>query len=231
MKGGALAYTLSGEESRHTRDIDFLLTQLKAEKNNLHAIFAEIAEIDGDDGVIFKAGSIKAESITKEGNYDGTRIKIEVRLGRIKQWIQIDIGVGDFVTPGPQEIIYPVILNDLNAPKLIAYSVETLVAEKFHAMIDLGVFNSRLKDFYDIYKFVELCDEQILRDAIFNTFRTRKTRKVVEHPLFDDSFYDDKDRNKQWLLFLQKNQLGQISFNQVKPKILDILRPIYLELS
>ncbi len=227
LKGGALAYTFSGEESRHTRDIDFLLTQLSAETEFLKSVFAEIAEIDGDDGVIFKASSIKAETITKEGNYSGTRIKIEARLGKISQQIQIDIGVGDYVTPGPQEITYPTILEELEAPKLSAYSIETLVAEKFNAMIDLGAFNSRMKDFYDIYKFVEACDSNILEDAVNNTFERRETRWTRNHPVFQDEFYTDKSRLKQWEIFLKKNQLDNIDFSLVKSKIIENLYPIY----
>lgn len=154
LKGGALAYTISREETRHTRDIDFLLTKLKAETEALMKIFSEIAKIDGDDAVVFTPDSIKVETITKEGNYTGTRINIKAKLDNIRQLIQIDIGVGDYVTPGSQEVIYPTILEELEAPILFAYSTETLIAEKFNAMIDLGVYNSRMKDFYDVCKFI-----------------------------------------------------------------------------
>jgi predicted nucleotidyltransferase component of viral defense system len=227
LKGGALAYTFSGEESRHTKDIDFLLTKLNAETEFLKSVFAEITAIDGDDGVIFKASSIKAETITKEGNYSGTRIKIEARLSKISQQVQVDIGVGDYVTPGPQEITYPTILAELEAPKLLAYSIETLVAEKFNAMIDLGVFNSRLKDFYDIYKCIEVCNVVILEEAINNTFKRRETGWTRNHSVFQDEFYTDKSRLKQWGIFLKKNQLESIDFASVKRKIIEHLFPIY----
>jgi len=165
LKGGALAYTISGEDSRHTKDIDFLINKLEAEHEKLKDIFKEICEITDDDGVIFKTKSIKIEAIQKEGSYNGTRIKVESRLGKISQQVQIDIGVGDYVTPGPQEIEYPTILKELSSPILTAYSVETLISEKFNAMIDLGEFNSRLKDFYDVFKLVDKCDTEVLKEA------------------------------------------------------------------
>ncbi|MEM6769426.1 MAG: nucleotidyl transferase AbiEii/AbiGii toxin family protein [Bacteroidota bacterium] len=230
LKGGALAYSISEEESRHTKDIDLLLKRLSSETKFLVAVFAEIAIIDGDDGVVFAADTIKADTITKEGSYTGTRIKLEARLGNIKQWTQVDIGVGDYVTPGPREIVYPTILDELQAPNLIAYSIESLIAEKFNAMIDLGVFNSRMKDFYDVHKFIHLCDPSVLNVAISNTFRVRATKWAKDHPLFQDSFYADPDRLRQWELFLKKNHLTRTDFEDVKGRIVSVLMPIYLSL-
>jgi hypothetical protein len=94
-------------------------------------------------------------------------------------------------------------------------------------MIDLGVFNSRLKDFYDIYKFIEVCNVDILEKAINNTFKRRETGWTRNHPVFQDEFYADKSRLKQWEIFLKKNQLESIDFASVKSKIIDHLFPIY----
>lgn len=143
------------------------------------------------------------------------------------QQVQIDIGVGDYVTPGPQEITYPTILLELEAPKLVAYSIETLVAEKFHAMIELGSFNSRLKDFYDIHQFINLCNSEILKEAIKNTFLTRKTDWVKSPIIFKEAFYSDAIRLKQWDIFLSKNHLKQVNFREVGRRILKNLHPVY----
>ncbi|MFK7797078.1 MAG: nucleotidyl transferase AbiEii/AbiGii toxin family protein [Aureispira sp.] len=227
LKGGALAYTISGEDSRHTRDIDFLINKLKDEQKNMRNIFAEICKITVDDGVLFNTQDIKIDEIPKEGNYSGIRIRIEATLGKITQQLQIDIGVGDHVTPGPQEIKYPTILDELPAPILDAYSTESLISEKFNAMIDLGEFNSRLKDFYDIYILVERCDKSVLKKAIKNTFKTRKTTIIKDHCVFQEQFYRNKNRITQWYIFLKKNQLGKLDFDDVHKKILDHLKPIY----
>jgi len=231
LKGGTFAYTVGGEDSRHTRDIDFLLTQLSGDADQLKEIFEEIAKVEGNDGVVFLPQNMKVESITKEGNYQGTRIKIPARLGKINEQVQIDIGVGDRVTPGPQEIVYPTILAELEEPKLLAYSLETLVAEKFNAMIDLGIYNSRMKDFYDVYQFVEMCDINILEEAIRNTFQRRKTLILRNHPVFQDDFYTENGRVKQWNIFLKKNKLSEIKFKDVQGKIINYLLPIYEKLN
>lgn len=219
LKGGALVYTYGVEESRFTKDIDFLAKQIETNHDNLSHIFREVASIDVNDGMKFSQESLRVETITKEGAYTGTRIKILGRLGNIKQFLQIDIGVGDYVTPGPQEIEYPTIIAELQSPILNAYSLETLVAEKFEAMISLGEYNTRMKDFYDIYKFVEACDSKVLLEAIKNTFTRRRTTLSMEHPVFSKDFYTDNKRMKQWSLFLGKNEIVPIDFIQVHEKI------------
>ena len=158
LKGGALVYVFGAEESRYTKDIDLLLTKLASEHENLLKIFKEIIQIQSDDGIIFDTDQIIIETIQKEGQYTGTRIRLGGKLGNIKQQLQIDIGVGDYVTPGPQEIVYPTLISGFEEPILNAYSKETLIAEKFEAMISLGEYNSRMKDFYDVYQFVETSD-------------------------------------------------------------------------
>lgn len=230
LKGGALAYTFSGEASRPTKDIDFLIEKLEAEEKYLKKVIKEICEISTADGVIFKTKIIKSESIQKEGNYSGTRIKVEAKLDKISHQLQIDIGVGDHVTPGPQEIEYPTILKELPPPILNAYSVESLVSEKFNAMIVLGEFNSRLKDFYDLYKFIDDCDEEVLNDAIKNTFKRRKTKTPKNHPVFQEEFYKNQQRLKQWSIFLQKNNLEKIDLKDAVDKIRSNLLHIYKRL-
>lgn len=230
LKGGALIYTLGGEESRHTRDIDFLINKLDADTEKLKVVFTEICEMEYEDGVVFDSAGIKLAEIQKEGSYTGTRIKVQAQLGNIAQQVQIDIGVGDHVTPGPLEVKFPVILEELPSPVLSAYSIETLVSEKFHAMIDLGEYNSRLKDFYDICNFVESCDEKILTQAIFNTFQRRNTQIVENHPVFGEEFYTNEQRLNQWNSYIQKNNLKEMEFLEVQVKIVKNLYPIYKKL-
>lgn len=227
LKGGALVYVFGAEESRYTKDIDFLMTKLEAKQENLLIIFKEIGQIQSEDGIIFNTDQIVIETIQKEGQYTGTRVRIGGNLGNIKQQLQIDIGVGDYVTPGPQEIEYPTIISGLNHPILKAYSIETLIAEKFEAMISLGEYNSRMKDFYDIYQFVETSDLSILFNAIRNTFSRRKTTVVFEHPVFTEEFYRNDKRKKQWDIFVKKNELNNIDFDKVFEKMIIFLKPIY----
>jgi len=227
LKGGALVYYLSNQTSRYTKDVDLLLKQLKSDHSLLKEIFTEICQMNFEDGVIFITKDLIIEEIQKEGMYTGTRIKVPARLGNVKHQMQIDIGTGDYVTPGPQEIIYPTLLEELESPILKAYTVETVISEKFEAMIALGEYNSRMKDFYDVYHFLDDCETNILEKAIENTFRIRKTPVIANHPIFTDSFYSDQKRVNQWRIFLEKNELDKIEFDEIGKRIESKLKAIY----
>ncbi|MFT4668322.1 MAG: putative nucleotidyltransferase component of viral defense system [Gammaproteobacteria bacterium] len=230
LKGGALAYVFNKEDSRHTKDIDFLLVKLKSKGEDLKTVFAEICALDCADGVEFAGEIIEIEPIQKEGNYTGTRVKFLATLGNIQQSMQIDIGVGDYVTNGPIEIVYPIILEDLEKPILHAYSVETYIAEKFHAMVSLGEYNSRMKDFYDVFNAIEDCDLAVLKMAIHNTFERRETLYLKDAAIFSEDFYTDENRLKQWNKFLKKNNLTLVEYTEIYNCISTKLKAIYDEM-
>lgn len=232
LKGGALIYSLQKEESRPTLDIDLLAKNIKANHEEIKSAFNEICNLEFYDGVTFDSKSITSTEITKEGNYSGIRINIAARLGNIKQTMQVDIGFGDVVTPGPIEMEYPSIIN-MESPKLLVYSVESLVSEKFQAMIDLAEYNSRMKDFYDIYTIIisEEYDNDILKKAVVNTFKKRNTIVNKDHSLFSDPFVKDENRLEQWEAFLRKSNLNsELKFSEVMITIKKVLEPIYNEL-
>ena len=137
LKGGTLLYAIEQEKSRPTLDIDLLAMGLTRETDRLPQIFGEISRIDYDtDGVVFDSARLTAEPITKAGPYPGVRLKLLVSLGNIRQLLQIDVGFGDVVTPVPVRMSYPTLLA-MEQPQILAYSLETVIAEKFDAMIDL----------------------------------------------------------------------------------------------
>lgn len=232
LKGGALIYSLNREASRPTLDIDLLAKGISTREENIKKIFAEICNVKSFDGVDFDPNNISISEILKEGNYSGVRVKIPATLDNIKQSMQIDLGFGDVVTPGPVEMEYPTIIA-MDSPKLLAYSIESLVAEKFHAMISLAEYNSRMKDFYDIFTILQSknYNPTILPSAIKNTFEKRKTVFIKDHSLFTDEFHQDQDRNKQWKAFLKKAKLPvNIDFYEVMKLIKQDLKPIYEQL-
>lgn len=228
LKGGALLYAFYREKSRPTMDTDLLALKIRNETNYLQNIFEQICRIPyPEDGVLFT--TLQSSEINQESKYAGIRIKINGELGNIKQVLQIDIGFGDVITPKPIEMEYPTLLPMSN-PKLKAYSMETVIAEKFEAMIDLGEMNSRMKDFYDIFK---LLDHQaynlaILQEAIQKTFTHRQTIYEENHPLFSATFYENEKRKTQWKAFLNKSKLDtSLSFEMVMQEIIAVLLPIY----
>jgi predicted nucleotidyltransferase component of viral defense system len=230
LKGGALLYAFEKEASRPTLDIDLLGLEIANNLLHFKKVFYEICCIDDvTDAVTFNLDSLTTSKINKVDKYSGVRVKVEVRLGNIKQNLQVDIGFGDVVTPNPVAMDYPTLL-DMNIPKIQAYSIETLIAEKFEAMISLAEMNSRMKDFYDIYSLLlhKKYDSDILKKAIFNTFQKRKTDFIANHSLFEDKFAENEKMLVQWKSFLVKSTLDtNIAFVEVLSLIKVELLPVY----
>jgi predicted nucleotidyltransferase component of viral defense system len=230
LKGGNLLYAIEGLHARPTVDIDILAKQISNDRETLTAIFRQICEIKYEhDCVYFDAASIVATDIAKEKKYSGVRMLIHAQFDTIKQTLQVDVGFGDVITPAPVMLSYPLLLKELDSPEILAYSIETVIAEKFEAIIHLGQFNSRMKDFYDIYILLKnhrVCDES-LQDAISNTFRQRNTSCRENHELFSDSFYHDESRQTRWKSFLKKINADSLNFETVVIYVTNRLLPIY----
>jgi predicted nucleotidyltransferase component of viral defense system len=228
LKGGALLYALSTQFPRPTIDIDLLGIKIKNDHDNLLNIFTDICKTEfPEDGVIFDYHSIKTTEISISKKYPGIRISLIAYLDTIRQQLQIDIGFGD--KSAMQTIFYPKLLDTLPSAEICAYSVEYIVAEKFHAMIFLSELNSRYKDFYDVYMILSQqgFDKEKLTEAIKHTFQTRSTGHEENHPLFSETFVNDKNRLFQWKYFLKKINVPDLDFSHVVNSITEQLYPIY----
>ncbi len=228
LKGGVLLYALERETSRPTLDLDLLSLEVKMDKMLFTEIFGEICSlVFQEDGVEFNSGKISVEEIMEQRQYAGLQIKIPVSLGNMRQMMKIDIGFGDVVTPSPNKMTYPTLL-DMAAPEIKAYSSETVIAEKFEAMIDLAESNSRMKDFYDVYQLLsrKRYDPEILKLAIAQTFKKRQTTLTSNHPLFSPAFANDPNRQQLWSNFLRRTKLDEsIGFDAVLGLIRAVLMP------
>lgn len=178
LKGGALIYAYEKFAARPTIDIDFLGKDISNEGENIVAAFQEICSISFEnDGVWFDTKHINYKNITEFKDYHGIRISIPVGMDTITQVLTMDIGFGDVITPSPINLDYPLLLKELAEVKVMAYSIETVIAEKMHAVIDLAEQSSRMKDYYDLYKILEheKFDIPTLQEAIIRTFENRHT--------------------------------------------------------
>lgn len=152
LKGGALLYAHEQFKARPTLDIDFLGHNIANDKEIIEEVFFEICGISCEkDGIRFDTATIETEEINENRLYKGIRLHVTAQLDTVCQKIAMDIGFGDVITPEPLELEYPLLLEDLPSVNIMAYSLETVVAEKFQAMIELSENNSRMKDFYDLY--------------------------------------------------------------------------------
>jgi hypothetical protein len=221
LKGAMLFDLWFDVPHRPTRDADFLgFGPMDIEV--LTATIREICGVAVDDGMIFDSASITIEEIREDARYGGLRVRLVGRLGNARCRVQLDVGYGDAVTPGPEEAVYPTLLDDLPAPRLRVYPRATVVAEKLEAIVSLGMANSRMKDFFDVRALAHegLLDLQLLGDAIAVTFQRRGTEIPAEVPLgLSDEFARDAVKCAQWQAFLGKNRLDAPTLGEVIAEI------------
>lgn len=208
---GALLFTLWYDmPHRATRDAD-LLGFGASDLESVVKTFRDIAGIMVDDGIVFDPASVAAEEIRKDAGYVGMRILINGELAKARCKVQIDVGFGDAVTPGPEDATYPVLLADLPRPRLRTYPVYTVIAEKVHAIALLGMTNSRMKDYLDLAVLVdrEALDTDVLAAAIKATFERRGMAVPRDMPLgLTAEFAYDPSRQALWQAFTRKNELA-----------------------
>lgn len=231
LKGGSLLYALNGLESRPTIDIDFMAERINRDRESLTDVFREILSIACDeDGVTFDIESLKTEPITVDKKYPGTRFLVTAHMDTIVHPMSMDVGFGDIITPCPEAVDYPLLLQDIPSINIQAYSLETVIAEKFHAMIDRDIFNSRMKDFFDCYQILNTRNlrDDVLYEAIKATFENRHLEHKYNLQLFTEDFAVDTSRLQQWKLFLKKIQWkNDIDFKDVMAVVIIRLKPLY----
>lgn len=209
LKGAMLMVVWMAKPHRPTQDLDLLgCGDLSDDK--LRLMLKDVINMEvPEDGLVFDNDSITIEDIREGQAYQGKRTKLTCRLGKTRIRLQIDIGLGDIIVPKPKLLDYPTMI-DLPAPRIRAYSREAAVSEKLEAMISLGITNSRMKDFYDIWFMSQnfLFDSVILSKAMAATFKRRKTA-FPEQPLrvLLQAFVQDGLKQKQWQAFIQRANL------------------------
>ena len=208
LKGAMLFAVWDIKTHRPTQDLD-LLGFGPTEKEELARVFREVLQTPVPaDGLVFDPDSVRAEEIREDNAYGGIRIRLMGRLGKAKVPIQIDVGAGDMVTPAPENSVFPALL-DFPAPHIRSYSVYTVVAEKFEAMVKLGITNSRMKDFYDLWFLSRRFefDGPTLGQAINATFARRETALTAIMQPLTEAFGKDETKQTQWTAFLRRNGL------------------------
>ena len=233
LKGALLFWVWNEDFHRPTRDID-LLSFGDNDVPHLESVFRQIVSQNEDDGLVFDVDSVSGIEIKENADYSGVRITGFANLKNARIPFQVDIGYGDAVVPAAEEVKLPVYL-DLPAPQLRAYPVYAVIAEKFQAMVMLGLANSRMKDFYDIRVIAHtmILDGNILAQAMKATFETRKTAISIETlTLFSDEFKQDTGKSTQWNAFLNKNNItDETGFSDIVTEIQQFIEPIYQAIS
>jgi len=229
LKGAMLLHALKIEQARSTLDIDLLGLVSNTAKSISSFVEVVIKQDVDPDGLEFSASSIEVSDITKDAEYVGCRAKFIGRLGTIVIPMQLDIGFGDSIIPDPIEIATPSLLG-YPSGILRGYAVETSIAEKIHAVFQLEMLNSRMKDFYDIWflsRNVQL-DLNILSKAIAGTFNNRGAVIPKDSIVFSEEFSKNADKQKQWAAFCRKRGIDNApaEFSEIANEVLFFIKPL-----
>jgi len=224
LKGGLIIYAQSYLLRRPTKDIDFR-GYITNSAEDLRKIIEEMCVYPvSEDGIIFHEETIQIEATLPNAEYQGSQVTFTATLGNAKIPIQIDINFTDLITPKARNLSFPILLKEMEMPILLGYPPESIISEKFQAMIRLVDINSRWKDFYDIWLLCNQIEFQgsVLQQAISTTFRQRETQIPSSLPIaLSDEFATQ--RQKQWQTFLTKNRLYDKEFASFG-KVVEILR-------
>lgn len=221
LKGAMLFELWFSEPHRPTQDVDFLgfgpddLTRVAG-------MFRDICTIKVEDGITFDPATVQASEIRIDDNYSGVRINFMGMLANARCPVQADIGFGDAVTIEPEPTTYPTLLPDQPAPLLRVYSRYTVVAEKFHAIVEHGMLNSRMKDFFDLWVLTQKAkfDLHLLGQAITATFNRRGTALPDGTPIgLSDEFAADSMKQTQWRGFVSRSKIDAPPLADINPHL------------
>ncbi len=235
LKGAMLYIPWKLDDKRTTMDLD-LLGFGSPDMENLKTVFQEICDTAiEDDGLIFNKETVTVTQIREESVYDGVRIIVRVNLGSMPIRLQVDVGFGDQIVPAPQSAEFPALLAE-HGPIIRSYSPETVIAEKFNAMIVLGMANSRMKDYFDIWMLSRnfTIEADVLREAIRQTFDKRHTELPQDEPIaLSKEFYTNDSKQSQWKGFVRKQR--RLDSAPTLEEIIEVLRnflmPVVFDIS
>jgi predicted nucleotidyltransferase component of viral defense system len=230
VKGAMLFVLWEGNLHRMTRDLDLLgfgaTTSIIEVEQAIREIVATEVE---DDGVVIAADTVRGGLIREEQAYEGVRVTADAQVGNARVRVKVDIGFGDVITPEAEEVAFPTLLGD-PSPVLRAYPKETVVAEKLQAMVVLGILNSRMKDFYDLWHLARsyAFDDQTLTDAVIATFARRGATFPEDEPLaLTEEFATDVGKRVQWRAFVRRGRLrSEAPFEEVIVDLRRFLLPV-----
>ena len=233
LKGATLLGLWMDEPYRSTRDIDLLATGENDEEAIRRVMNTACNVPCPEDGLVFDLETLRISSIRDDQRYGGQQAKLVAFLGKAQIPVQVDFGFGDVVTPGSEEARLPTLIDGVPAPVLHTYPKVTSIAEKFEAMVQLGIRNSRMKDFHDIWALSETFsfDGAELQEAVACCFERRGTHLLAETPdALASAFYSNMERQDEWQAYGNRGELLNAppdSFEEIGIRVQSFLAPVY----
>lgn len=232
LKGGLLLSAMFGIDNRMTKDMDATITGIDVSKDKMLKVLNEILSLNLKDGVKFDVVDIT--DIREDDEYGGNKYHIVGKLQSLKVNLEIDISTGDKVTPRELKYKYPLIFEDRTI-MISSYNIETILAEKIETVLRRGVFNSRMKDFYDMYYFLtklrKEIDINILKEAVDNTFTKRDSFEYLnDYEQIIDSIIGNERLERLWNIYSNKYKYANgIDINEILNLLKDIIKELNLE--
>ena len=209
LKGGLMLIGWRAPLTRPTKDID-VLASLDNDLPVVESVVRDVClESVEPDGIIFDPASVRGRTIVEQADYPGVRVRWVALLGTARVTLQLDVGFGDLIVPGPMELDYPTVLAGFPAPTPVGYSRESMIAEKFHAMVRLGSLNSRMNDFFDLWLLPRQFDfdGRLVAEAISTTFKRRHTDVPARSAALETGFATHPGKAEQWRSYLRRNRI------------------------
>lgn len=230
LKGGLMLQVWGASATRVTKDID-LLGKLSNDPEHIRSVVAGICSLQvDDDALTFDPQTVITTRIAEDADYEGVRANFTGIFGKTQLKMQIDFGFSDIITPNPEKIAYPTVL-DHPAAELLAYNRETVIAEKLEAMVKLGELNTRMKDFFDVALLATSfsCSGAVLSKAIATTFQRRGTQIEARPVFLTDRFERLPDKNQQWKAFLKTARVDRApaEFGEAMAIIRGFVQPVF----
>ncbi|MDZ7690426.1 MAG: nucleotidyl transferase AbiEii/AbiGii toxin family protein [Balneolaceae bacterium] len=228
LKGALLLVAYNIRVVRPSKDIDFKGEDTSNNLGQIEKVIQDIVDINLKDGVEFSSDDIDVEQITENSEYDGVRIKLSASVAGDRHRLQLDIGFGDTIVDGPVDMDYPAML-EFPAPNIKVYSIESSVAEKLEAIVSLGTFGSRMKDYFDVWFLINNHDleKDRLKKAISVTFSKRQTPVQDFEYIFSEEFKMNNDKHQQWQAFLNRTTIdSDKKFSGVVEEIESFIKPL-----
>jgi predicted nucleotidyltransferase component of viral defense system len=226
LKGGMLVTHWLPHNNRETRDMDFLGFG-DSSSQGIVTTFSEVMAIESHDGLVIDIDALKASPIREDMEYGGIRLRTKAYLERTSIPLTIDIGFGDALAQPSPTMDYPSLLG-MDRPQIRTYPPASVLAEKFHAIVTLGLANGRMKDFYDLWVIPQSIpiDNDDLAAAIKITFERRNTDIPVERPIgLSQAMADDKSARQRWNAYVASMGLPALAFHQVLDDIWQLIAP------
>lgn len=229
LKGAMSLFTRYGNAARPTQDLDLATRDFPNTPEQIFSLLAELCAVPFGDGLVFNPASIQVEPINEQLEYPGVKATVQAELGSSQVKLQIDFSFGNVITPAPVELTFPPLLIE-EGVQVAVYPLETVITEKFAALVEIGEATTRMKDLYDLHVILgrEEFGAELVSQALERSFAARGTPRARVADILGDDFAQDEVLKNRWKQYLSRNRFRAPSFPEVMSELQAFYGPLLL---